>query len=245
MVPPPIVQDNRWAPVDRPDPAAALRCRHGARGLPRPAFASASSQRNWPDAAWWRADRDAVAEQALARPDDQRGRLDAKLVKQARLQQRPDEGGAAGDVQVSAGLRHGRPSVAAPRPRGATPAAQRPSPPHSVTAAQVTAAPGRTAGRTVEEPHADHRGPASPSASSQLRHPRPTFWHAPGRVDRQPVLRPGQASGGVPGTGTDRSAGRHPRRLQMVVMGSEPRSARERSRLEAGSTACHRDDGRG
>jgi len=62
----------------------------------------------------------------------------------------------------------GRPGVAAPQPRGATPAAQRPWRPNSAPAAQATAAPGRTADRAVEEPCADHRGPATPLANSQL-----------------------------------------------------------------------------
>jgi hypothetical protein len=62
----------------------------------------------------------------------------------------------------------GPPGGAAPRPGGATPAVRRPWLPNSWPAAQATAAPGSAADTAVEEPCADHRGPSTPLANSQL-----------------------------------------------------------------------------
>jgi hypothetical protein len=95
---------------------------------------------------------------------------------------RPD-GAAAAPAQPAPPGRPSRPAagspgVPAPPPRGATRAARRVLPPHSSPAAQATAAPGRTADRAVEEPGADHRGPATPVANSQLsNHDRPSGTH--------------------------------------------------------------------
>jgi hypothetical protein len=70
--------------------------------------------------------------------------------------------------QLSAARAAGSPGVAAPRPCGATPAARRPWSPSFSPAARATAASDRSADRAVEEPCADHRGPATPVAKLQL-----------------------------------------------------------------------------
>jgi hypothetical protein len=54
------------------------------------------------------------------------------------------------------------------RPRGATPAVRRPSPPSSLPPAQATGAPGTTGDRAVAGSCSDHRGPRIPPTNSQL-----------------------------------------------------------------------------
>jgi hypothetical protein len=107
-----------------------------------------------------------AASDQVPMPPQQRGRLHQQPAPDRAGQQPRHPASTARSTQSTAA---GPPGIAAPRPRGATPAAQHPWPPSSSPAARATAAPGRTADRAVAGSYADHCGLTTRLANLQLK----------------------------------------------------------------------------
>ncbi len=106
------------------------------------------------------------------------------------------------------------PAAAAPRPRGATSAAQCPSLPSSAPAAKATQPPGRRSDRAIARSCTDHRGPVTRGANSQLStHDRLSGTHRSRRPPSTATTRTSRSVGCSPRDAGPALRARDPLRL--------------------------------